>query len=216
MTLPNVISKEHEEFLFKNYSIFMQADSVEYIFLHLNFYLSFIDFSLLMHIIQHFGSSSLQHKMKQYSLDMETFRTETPVIDIIPYLSGRPEPPPHFTRLKMKLNFNVKTCTLEVLEQHRRKFGSEFSLSKFVLFLVELKEGSLVEVWLIPSNIIPTLKDRVHQKSPTFFHNLEILEFYVNEECLYPLHALEDVSCQSNILLPVIYRRVRFLGTHHF
>ena len=193
--LPNAISKQHEEFILDKYSIFMQAKSVEYIFAHLNFYLSFIDFSLLEHIIEHFGSCNLQQRMKQYSKDMEMFRTETPVADVIPYLSGRPEPPPHFARLKMKLNFDPKTCTLEDLEQHRKKFGSEFSLSKFALFLRELGEGSLVEVYLIPWDIVPSLKDLVQKKSATFFHELNVLDLYVNEECLYPpLYPLPPVS----------------------
>ena len=188
-TLPNAISKQHEEFILDKYSIFMQAKSVEYIFAHLNFYLSFIDFSLLEHIIEHFGSPSLQQRMMQYSKDMELFRTETPVADVIPYLSGRPEPPPHFAKLKMKLNFDPKTCTLEDLEQHRKKFGSEFSLSKFVLFLMELGEGSLVVVCLIPSDIIPSLKDLVRKKTSTVFLNLDILKLSVNEERFYPVSA---------------------------
>ena len=198
MTLPNAISKEHETFIIDKYSVFMEAESVEYIFAYLNFYLSFIDFSLLEHIIKHFGSHGLQQKMKLYSKDMEMFRTETSVADIIPHLSGRPEPPPHFARLKRKLDFDPKTCTLEDLEQHRKEFGSEFSLSKFALFLVEIGEGSLVEVYLIPSDIVPALKDLVQKKSLTFFLNLEILKLSVNEECLYPFstpkHGLASVS----------------------
>ena len=192
MTLPIAISKEHEEFFVDKYSVFMQAESVEYIFTHLNFYLSFIDFSLLEHIIKHFGSPGLQQKMKQYSKDMAIFRTETSVAEIIPHLSKRPElpAPPHFAQLKMKLNFDPKTCTLEDLEQHRKILGSEFSLSKFALFLVEIGEGSLVELYLVPSDIVPTLKNLVQKKTFTLFRELKILELYVNKECLYPpLHV---------------------------
>ena len=195
MTLPHAISKEHEQFLLTKYPLFEKATSIESIFLHLNFYLSFIDFSLLEHIVKHFGSPSLKQNMKSYSKDMEMFRTETPVADVIPYLSGRPEPPPHFAKLKMTLNFDPKTCTLEDLEQHRKKFGSEFSLSKFALFLMELGEGSLVEICLIPSDIIPSLKYLDQQKSPSFFHELNVLDLFVNEECLYPpLQLLPPVS----------------------
>ena len=186
MTLPNAISKEHEQFLLSKYHLFEKAQTIERIFLHLNLYLSFIDFSLLEHIVEHFGSPGLQQKMKQYSRDMEMFRMKTKVADIIPHLSGRPEPPPQFVRLKIKLNFDPKTCTLEDLEQHRKNFGSEFLLSKFALFLMKIVEGSLVEVYLVPSDIVPALKDLVQKKSLTFFLNLEILKLSVNEECLYP------------------------------
>ena len=171
MTLPIAISKEHETFIVDKYSVFMQAESVEYIFAHLNLYLSFIDFSLLEHIIEHFGSHGLQQKMEQYSRDME----------IIPHLSGRPEAPPEYVRLKMKLNFDPNTCTLEDLEQHRKRLGGEFSLSKFALFLVEIGEGSLVEVYLVPSDIVSSLKDLVQKKTFTLFRELKILELYVNK-----------------------------------
>ena len=186
MTLPNAIAKENEEYIIEKYSIFEHARSIEHIFLHLNFYLSFIDFSLLEHIINHFGSPGLQQKMEQYCRDMKTFRMETMVVDVIPYLSGRPEPPPHLAKLKMKLNFDPKTCTLEDLEQHRKELGSELLLSKFALFLMGIGEGSLIVVCLIPSDIISTLKDLVQNKSPTFFLDLRILELSVNDECLYP------------------------------
>ena len=200
MTLPIAISKEHEEFFVDKYSVFMQAESVEYIFTHLNFYLSFIDFSLLEHIIEHFGSPVLQQKMKQYSRDMAIFRTETSVAEIIPHLSKRPElpTPPHFARLITKMNFDPKTCTLEDLEQHRKILGSEFSLSKFALFLVEIGEGSLVEVYLVPSGIVSTLKDLVQKKTFTLFRELKILELYVNKECLYPPLLHVPVSWHSS------------------
>ena len=197
MTLPHAISKEHEQFLLSKYHLFEKAQTIESIFLHLNFYLSFIDFSLLEHIIEHFGDPDLQQRMKQYSKDMAMFRMETPVIAIIPHLSGRPKPPRHFTSLRMKLNLDPKTCTLEDLEQHRKKFGSEFSLSKFALFLVETRVGSLVEVFLIPADIVPSLKELVQQKRLTSFHNLRILDLYVNDECLHSAlrpQKLENVS----------------------
>ena len=208
MTLPYAISKEHEQFLLSKYHLFEKAQTIERIFLHLNLYLSFIDFSLLEHIVEHFGSHGLQQKMKQYSRDMEMFSMETPVIDIIrfiPHLSDRCKPPPHFARLKMKLNFDPKTCTLGDLEQHRKNCGGEFLLSKFALFLVEIGEGSLVEVYLVPSDIVPALKDHVQKKSLTFFLNLEILKLSVNEECLYPCstpkHGLASVSVLKQVFL---------------
>ena len=186
MTLPKAISKENEEFLKTKYPLFEKAQTIESIFLHLNFYLSFIDFSLLEHIIEHFGSPSLKQQMAQYSRDIKMFRTETPVIDIIPHLSGRPKPPPHFTELEMNLDFDPKTCTLEDLEQHRKNFGREFSLSEFAIFLVKLEKGSLVAVWLIPLDIVSKLKGHIQQKSVTFFLKFKILELSINEECLYP------------------------------
>ena len=201
MMLPKAISEEHKGYITENYSLFKEAGSVEDIFVHLNFYLSFLDFSLLEHIIKHFGSCDLQQRMKEYSRDVQIFRTETLVADIIPHLSHKPEPPPHFVKLMLKLDFDPETCSLEVLEQHRKKCGSALSLSKFAFFLVALQEGSLVAVWLIPLDIVPSLKDCIKTKSLTFFLNHKILKLSVNEKCLYPFstskHMLPSVSVLS-------------------
>lgn len=145
------IKAEHKQFLKDNYPIFREAKAIDDIFFHLGLYLSFIDSSLLEHIIEHFGSLALKQRMGQYSRDMTEFRQTTTVADIIPYLSGRPEPPPEYVKLELELDYNPRTCTLEELEQARIKLGKEFSLSKFALFLLNIQEGSVIAVCLLPS-----------------------------------------------------------------
>ena len=56
MIMPSSIKNENKDFIKSNYSLFKEAKSIESIFLEINFYLSFIDFSLLEHIIEQFGT----------------------------------------------------------------------------------------------------------------------------------------------------------------
>ena len=107
--LSSSIKAEHEKFVKEKYDTFQKAKSIEEIFVHLNFYLGFIDFSLLEHNIDHFGSSDLKEKMGQYSLDMVQFRKTTTVAEIFPHLSGRPEPPPEYVKLEMEFDYDPHT-----------------------------------------------------------------------------------------------------------
>ncbi len=180
--LSSSIKAEHESFLKGKYATFKKAEAIEDIFFHLNFYLSFIDFSLLEHIINHFGSSDLKKKMSQYSMDMVQFRKTTTVAEIFPHLSGRPEPPPEYVKLEMEFDYNPHTYTLEDLEQTRLKLGREFSLSKLALFLVKIVTGSVVLVCILPEGMVWRIDAEKYKNS---FFDLKLVRLHLNNECLY-------------------------------
>ena len=198
--MPCSIKAEHEQYLEKKYPIFKNADSINDIFFLLSLYISFIDYSLLEHIIKHFGSPELNDKMRQYALDMEQFRKKTTVSAIIPHLSGRPEPPPEYIKMKIGLDFDASECTLEELEQIRVKLGREFSLSKYVFFLHQLNTSSIVVVCLIPTEFAGRLKEHARQTSTeTFFKEVKLMDLTVDMECLYSLSS--KVSIYSILLI---------------
>ncbi|XP_064395275.1 uncharacterized protein LOC135342475 [Halichondria panicea] len=169
------IKAELENFLKGKYATFKKAESIEDIFFHLNFYLSFIDFSLLEHIIDHFGSSDLKQKMSQHSLDMVQFRKTTTVAEIFPHLSDRPEPPPEYVKLEMEFDYDPHTFTLEDLEQTRLKLGREFSLSKYQI------SGSVVLVCILPEGMVRA--DMQEQNNS--FLDLKLVRLDLNNKCLY-------------------------------
>ena len=177
--LSSSIKAEHEKFVKEKYDTFQKAKSIEEIFVHLNFYLGFIDFSLLEHIIDHFGSSDLKTKMSQYSMDMVQFRKTTTVTEILPHLSGRPEPPPEYVKLEMEFDYDPHTYTLEDLEQARIKLGREFSLSKLALFLVKIVTGSVVLVCILPEGMV------WGACANSTFLDLKLVRLHLNDECIY-------------------------------
>ncbi len=138
MNLPYAIANENEEFVTSKYSLFKKAELIEDIFLHLNFYLSFIDFSLLEHIIEQFGSDSLKQDMSCYAEDMRQFRIKTPVSEALDHL---PKISADYSRLTVKFDFDVHTATLEDLETYRKRFASEFLLSQLALSLSDVQES---------------------------------------------------------------------------
>ena len=196
ITLPAELSFEHDEFLKSKFHSFKKATSIDEIFLHFNKYLSFLDFSLLEHIITHLCSSVLKQQMEQYSEDMGSFRKEAMISDVIPFLP-RPskKTPNYYTELEIEVD--IKTLrTLEDLDQYRRLCLGEFLLSRLAIHvhLKSIKEGSLCLSWLIPSDIIPALKSHLLKQNDQFFQELNILKLFVDKECLYPLPAKKRTS----------------------
>ncbi len=186
MNLPCPITNENKEFIISKYYLFKKAESIEDIFLYLNFYLSFIDFSLLEHIIEQFGSVSLKQNMSNYAKDMRKFKMKTPVSEALDHLPKFSDAPADYSRLTVKLNLDVQTATLEDLDTYRKRFASEFLLSQLALSLSDLQESSLLVTWLVPAAVGAMISDQVQKKSSSFFLSNSILKLSLEGERLYP------------------------------
>ena len=160
MTMPSSIKNENKDFIKSNYSLFEEAKSIESIFVHLNFYLSFIDFSLLEHIIEQFGSVSLKQNMSNYAKDMRKFKMKTTINKVLDYLPKISDAPADYSRLTVKFNYDIHTATLEDLETYRKRFASEFLLSQLALSLSDLQESSLLVTWLVPAALGAMISDQ--------------------------------------------------------
>ena len=198
-TLPSTLNNEQEQFLLQKHPLFEKAESIESIFLHLNFYLSFIDFSLLEHIIEHFGSDSLKQRMAQYSSDMRQFRMTTTISEVIPHLPQKSHSLQSYSKLEVKASIDCKTSTLEVLDQYRKRFASEFLLSQFALFLSDIKESSLIVIWLVPSALVQSF---TVPKDLSILAAMDILKIKLDEDCYYEARVSNNFSlffflCQS-------------------
>ena len=191
MILPSSMTNENKDFIISKYSLFEKAESIESIFLHLNFYLSFIDFSLLEHIIEQFGSDSLKRDMSSYAEDMRQFRIKTSVSKVLNYLPRISDAPADHSRLTVKFNVDVQTATLEDVDTYRKRFASDFLLSQLALSLFDLQESSLLVTWLVPAAVGAMISDQVQKKTASFNN---ILKLSLEGECLYPFMPKVKVS----------------------
>ncbi len=185
MTLPSPITSENEDFIISKYPLFEDAKSIESIFVYLNFYLSFIDFSLLEHIIEQFGSDSLKRDMSSYAKDMRHFRMNTPVSEALDHLPRNSDLPAGYSRLKAKFAYNVQTATLEDVDTYRKGLAKRCLLSPLVLSLFDLQESSLLVTWLVPAAVGAMISDQVQKKTASFFLSNSILKLSLEGECLY-------------------------------
>ncbi len=203
MTLPSTIKNEHKDFVMSHHSLFVKAESIEDIFLHLDFYLSFIDFSLLEHIIKQFGSECLREDMSRYAQDMRDFKARTTISDALEYLpkprlSSQRNPPESFSFLTVKFDVDINVTTLGKLEEYRKNYADELLLSHFVFFLFEVRESSLLVTWLVPTALETTINENV-LKMVSFFVSNNVLELSLNGKYLYQ-SELKEVRVANAII----------------
>ncbi len=201
------IKAEHKQFLEEKFISFKTAETIGDIFYHLSLYLSFIDFSLLEHIINYFGTPDLKCEMIQYSLHMKNFWKDTKVVDILPHLSGRVDPPPEHVRVKIKLDYDIHKCTLEGLEKARANLGKAFSLSKLAFFLREISQSGIVQSGIVQSGIVVTcllptdlahiLKECLQNMDDASLNTHNLLDLYVDEELLLSTSPVKADSMSS-------------------
>lgn len=187
MLLPATIKLEHTAFLKENLPTFLRAESLEEIFMHLNLYWNFIDYSLLDYIIDRFCSDKLKKDMSEYKSDLGQFRRVTTIGEMIHSWPGRIEPPPSFTEFTSTLDRDASTFTLEELEELRMKICSEFTLSSFILMFRSVVEGSLVITWVVPSSIVVELRQNLLEKArsrSSFFEENAIVSVSIDGECV--------------------------------
>lgn len=208
MLLPATIKHEHTAFLKENLPTFLKAENLEEIFMHLNLYWNFIDYSLLDYIIDRFCSTDLKKDMDEYKLELGEFRRVTTISQVIGSWPGRVDPPPSFTEFTSTLDRDASTFTLEELEELRMKICNEFSLSNFILMFRGVVKGSLIIVWFVPSKIASQLWDDVltkaKSKSP-FFQENAIMDISIGGECVSLF--LPDVQTPTSSVASFKYKK---------
>ncbi len=188
MILPSSIQDVHEEFVLKKIGIFEKAESIESIFAHLSFYLSYIDFCLLEHIIITFGSEFLKETMSCYVKDMREFRKRTTISQALPYIYKRDIlPSPDISRITVKISLDIEVATLEDLDEYRKSFANRFLLSHLAFLLANVQDGSLLVTWLVPIVVGAYIRDEMKDEtSSSFFILNNILNLSLDGEQLYP------------------------------
>lgn len=156
--LPSTIKHNHLTFLKENISNLKKASDIEEIFMHLNLYWNYFNYTLLEAIIKRNGSKHLKQQMKSYASDMHQFWRKTTVADFIPYCKSMQRfetIPEEFTKLKIKESMEkpLSEYTLMELDQLKRRFIQSCQLPDFALILYELQEGSLEVTWLVATEL---------------------------------------------------------------
>ncbi len=131
--LPISIRNEHHRLITAESPLF-EVKTIEGIFAHTNLHLSFLDFSLLEHIIGHFGSESLKQEMTDYKHQMSQFLQVTTISDIFSFLPQRRE---HQQERPMERKFDITTTTLARLDEYRKRYASDLLLSDLAILMTK-------------------------------------------------------------------------------
>ena len=144
--LPTSIRTEHYQFIKKCIDDLMKTEDISDIFRRLNLYWTYLEYSLLDHIIvchSDIFSVELKEKMRLYNYDMIAFKKSTTVKQLMEIGLGviRLEPPPGFSRFVRQIPYYNTDFTLENLDNVRRRIGIELNLPSFILMLQSVERG---------------------------------------------------------------------------
>ena len=196
--LPSAIRTEHYQFvLAASRDINDAGADIEEIFRHLKLYWTYLEYSLLNRIIQSHASAlstELKQEMKRYTQEIEDFKQQTTVEELIQVGLGciRREPPPGFSRILTKLEGKVSEYTLAELDKVRRRICFEYNLPTFILMLESVTEGSLHVIYHIPSSelhcvlLTPLLLAQGHIS--------ELLDFHVDMSTAFSEYNGKELS----------------------
>ena len=165
-----------------------RESTISDLFYHLSPLVDFLSYGLLKYIINEFGSNTLKIMIASYSDEVLMFMKKTKVKQLMDVWPGQHEVPPHFSKLRAKLDEHPSKYTLYDLDQLRKRFCSGVKLTDIVLVLIGLETAnSFITEWLIPSALIPQLMESAKKLEFGFYLRERILKMSVDEKQIFPM-----------------------------
>ena len=191
--LPLSLQAEYRNYVMENLSTLAAAASVTMMFVRLSFQFTFIDYGLLEHLIETFGSEQLKQDMSAYAGAVQVFLDETTVEELKDHWPGQRDMPAHFEEIRAIVYQNPKIYSLRQLDDLRRNLCGETKLSEMVFILKRVgKANSFSVSWLVPSVLVSELIESLSRINESFYEREFIYSISVNQQQLYFSVAMRE------------------------
>ena len=191
--LPLELQTEYGAYLEEKLPVLEELGTVSKIFSRLSLHFTFLDYTLIKHLVDEFGSEHLNEDMSAYDREIVMFLDETTITQLQDHWPGRLELPPHFDRLQMMIDKDPGKCSLRLVNDLRRRFCSETHLSEIVFVLIGIrKANSFIIVFMVPSVLAPRLVESVGGVDDSFYQRECIISISLNQQQLYLSIALRE------------------------
>ena len=168
--LPTILKDDHKKFVRENKDEFLKAKRIEDIFCIANEYWDFLNYSLLQHIIDGYGSDEIQSKMEAFDEEVRIFRRNTLLKPFSKVYHRKPKLKNEEERrnlISVHKKINLANTTLEDVEKYRNELCSELSLYVFSLQLAEIQDGCMMLTWLVSKSLVAHIQKTIKPSSPT-------------------------------------------------
>ena len=188
LTSFNVRDKEH----FMD-CIIHKKRSVTDIWVALNKFFDFLNYSILQHVLTKFTNRALQGRMDAYKDKIYTFFKRTRLCDFLQcWPSCKHDPPVKELRdFVAKSRKDWDTCTLYDLENLKGRLASKLLLPKFVFLLEKASRGCLEVTFSIPPSLVEQLQTEVKNTPLREFVEMEIESITVDGFVCYEAPLLQ-------------------------
>ena len=169
----DVNAQRHHETALKE--IIDKKERVDDIWANLNFYMNFLNYELLQHVLDKFQVTALQERMKKYTERITGFLRDTRVCDFMecwPLHSTKPEV--DLREFVIKYNRDWNTCTLLELNQMKDRLTQELLLPKFLVNLRGGSSGSMTVVFSVPHSVVAILQGDIRNTELKVFVEMDI------------------------------------------
>jgi len=129
---------------------------------------SYLNYHLVEDMVDKFGDDKLKAEMKEYRTDLEKFRKQTTIRDLVVPSTGKHiekfEPlGENYTELSIKLDKDSEVTTIEDIERLRHVIARELSIPPHATLLYAIEEGSLVVRFYVRVNKF-SIEDEVTER----------------------------------------------------
>ena len=187
---------EHQEFIKDHLTNIDKETHLNNLWARLGIYWNFLNFDLLEHVVNKFGSENLKQNMDSYECDLHSFRRVTRVCDFIDCWPVQGEAPETDLReFVAKMKHDWDNCTLEDLDKIKGVITCKFFIPKFALWLRDIKEGCIAVTWLIPVPFVKALQEAIETTSCEFFMKQKIEYIIIDGQECYPSSVRKLVDC---------------------
>ena len=183
--LPASTKDQHIAFIRENLREIKESKCMEDIFLLLNFYWDFLNYTLLEHIVTEFGNNDTKAAMGKYVCELVAFRKVTKLSEFITHWRCTGKVPPDMSRLVIKMEKDWSNCTLEDVEQFKGTLTQKLLLPSFAVLLRDAEQGCISFTWLIPSSVMKILSKDIHNTKLDWFNEHHIERLAIDGQELY-------------------------------
>ena len=186
--LPLEVRTEYGAYIEEKLPVLEELGTVSKIFQRLSLHLmiTFLDYVLLKHLIDEFGSEDLKQDMITYDGEIQVFLNETTIEELQGHLPGQQKLPPNFDKLQMRINKDPGKCSLRMVNNLRKQFCNETQLSEIVFVLIGIgKASSFIIIFIVPSVLGPRLAECVSRVDDNFYQRECVVSISLNQQQLY-------------------------------
>ena len=185
--LPVSDRTQHRSFIKENLTNIPPPVTIENIWTILNLYWDFLNYGLLEHFINKFGSEDLKQQMQDYVDKLSKFKHTTRICDFIENWPCKDNRPPEgiLKKLVIKMKHEWSQCTLQDVESFMKALIHKFFLPEFDILLQNAERGCVCVTWLTSASIATLLQQNLANIETEFFKKHDIDAVTIDGQDIY-------------------------------
>ena len=195
------LSPDHDDdhdrkFLESHMSPLFRAVNIPEQFGTMNFHWSYLDPSLLDHLVKKFDLEKVKGEMETYKSDLGQFRKKTPLtLFCRAQRKKRVRLSPDFQEVVAEFDW-PNDVTLEVVEQFRQEYADHYGLRECAMMVAQVRPGSFIVTWFVPESVVEKLKGKVPR---AILKKYSVTKLEIAGTCVYRLRKPQEVSVTGSI-----------------